>query len=78
MTSNTLPENMVQDYETRAECEREAGGSVEIDNVLPTVAVTMSDGAEYFFQEYEASQLLDSVPDNISPEDFILAIAQGW
>jgi len=73
-----IPENMVKDYEYRASCEVDAGGSIEIDTGLPTVAITMSNGDEYFFQEHEASELLDSVPDNINAEDFLLAIAQGW
>lgn len=38
----------------------------------------MSDGSEYFFQGEEASDLLDEVPDNLAPEDYILAVAQGW
>jgi len=78
LESKEIPQNMVADYEKRAKAERDAGGSVEIDERLPTVAVTMSDGSEYFFQETEASELLDQVPDNMSPEDFILAYAQGW
>lgn len=78
VTESMLPKHMLKDYESRAESEREAGGSVTIDNHLPTVTVNMSDGSEYFFQEHEASELLDEVPDNISPEDYILAIAQGW
>lgn len=73
-----LPENMVKDYEKRAKAERRGGGSVEIDYKLPTVAVTLSDGSEYFFQEQEASDLLDEVPNNVSAEDYILATAQGW
>jgi hypothetical protein len=70
--------SMVKDYEFRAKCEREAGGKIEINSGLPYVAITMSDGGEYFFQGEEASDLLDDVPDNINEEDFILAIAQGW
>ena len=74
----TIPDRMVADYERRAEAERKAGGKVEIDHRLPTIAVTMSDGSEYFFQESEAQALLDEVPENIGEEDYILAIAQGW
>ena len=69
---------MIKQIEAAAEAERAAGGSVEIDPVLPTVAVTMSDGAEYFFQEWEASELLDQVPDEVAEEDYILWAAQGW
>jgi hypothetical protein len=74
----SLPGRMVKDYERRAEAERKHGGSVEINHRLPYVAVKMSNGDEYFFQEWEAEDLLDQVPDNISPEDYILAMAQGW
>lgn len=74
----TLPDRMVEDYERRAQAERDAGGRIDIDHGLPTVAVTMSDGSEYFFQEHEASELLDEVPENIAEEDYILALAQGW
>lgn len=75
---SSLPPRMVKDYEMRAASERAAGGSVEIDYRLPTVAVELSDGSEFFFQESEASDLLDEVPDNIDEEDYILAVAQGW
>jgi hypothetical protein len=74
----SLPENMVKDYEERARAEQEAGATIEINERLPYIAIKMSDGSEYFFQDEEASVLLDEVPDNISAKDFILAIAQGW
>jgi len=75
---SSLPPNMVRDYERRAKAERRGGGHVEIDTRFSTVSVTLSDGSEYFFQEGEADDLLDEVPDNIAPEDYILAVAQGW
>lgn len=67
-----------KDTEHRARCEREAGGHIEINQGLPYVAITMSDGAEYFMQGEEASNLLDEVPDWVNEEDYILAQAQGW
>ena len=73
-----LTEAMAMDYERRAAAERAEGGSCRINYGLPTVAVTLADGSTYFFQEHEASNLLDEVPDNISSEDYILALAQGW
>ena len=76
--ADEIPTRMVKSYEKRANAERKGGGSIEIDTKLPSVAVTMSDSSEYFFQEHEASDLLNDVPDNISPEDYILAIAQNW
>lgn len=74
----TIPPRMVKDYEDRAEAERRAGGSIEIDTRLPTVAITLSDGSEFFFQEREASDLLDTVPYNVNEEDFLLATAPNW
>jgi hypothetical protein len=73
-----LPDWLVIQYEQRAAAEREDGGSCTINERLPTIAVTLASGAEYFFQEHEASALLDSVPDNLTAEDFILASAQNW
>ena len=65
-------------YVERANAERKAGGSIEINEGLPYVAVTLSDGGEYFFQGEEAEDLLNEVPDWIYADDYILAIAQDW
>lgn len=77
-TPNLLPDWLVKQYEQRAQAEREDGGSCQIKQRLPTVAVKLANGDEYFFQGDEAQAQLDSVPDNLSPEDFILASAQSW
>ena len=76
--SEGLPQWLVDQLEEQANAERDAGGEVEIGAGQMYVAVTLSDGAEYFFQDDEASQLLDEVPDNINAEDWILASAQSW
>ena len=73
-----LPDDLVAQYEQRAEDERAGGGSIDINDMLPTVGVEMSDGSEYFFQGEEAEALLSEVPGNMHPEDFILALAQNW
>lgn len=73
-----IPMNIVRDYQERAEAERQAGGSIEIDSGIPSVYVKMSSGEDYFFQEHEADKILKTVPANISAEDFILATAQSW
>lgn len=73
-----LKKKILKDYEERAEAERRAGATIDINERLPYVSVEMSDSSEYFFQGQEAEELLAEVPDNISPEDYILAIAQGW
>lgn len=70
--------DVFNNYRHRARFEREAGGFVEINNQLSYVAVTLSNGLEYFFQGEEAENLLDEVPDELSAEDYILAVAQGW
>lgn len=76
--NNEIPDWLVKQYEERAEAEREAGGSIEINSGLPYIDITMSDGSVYTFQEHEADELLNEVPDNISAEDYILAQAQNW
>lgn len=73
-----LPDWLVTQYEQRAAAEREDGGSCHIDTGIPTVSVKMACGETWFFQEHEAQKLLDEVPDNLRPEDFILASAQNW
>jgi hypothetical protein len=73
-----LPAWLATQYEQRAAAERENGGSCTINHVLPTVAIMMSSGEEWFFQEHEATALLDTVPGNLSAEDYLLASAQSW
>ncbi len=74
----TLPDKLADQLEDRANAEREAGGSIEIDPVLPSVSIIMSSGEEYHFQEWEADELLAKVPENIDPNDYLLAVAQNW
>lgn len=73
-----LENEIDKDYEKRAKNERKAGGKIEINYDLPYIAIEMSDGSEYFFQEHEADDLLNKIPDNIEDKNFILAIAQEW
>lgn len=61
-----------------ADAERKGGGTVEINSRLPSVSVTNSNGDEYFFQGDEAEDLLDEVPHNVNPEDYILYVSTGW
>jgi len=74
----TLPDKLSDQLEARAGAEREAGGSIDIDPVLPSVHIKMSSGNEYDFQEFEADELLATVPENIDPSDYLLAVAQNW
>lgn len=73
-----IPTRLARQYEMRAEAEREAGGECEVEPRLPAISIRMSDGAEYFFQEHEAEEMLAKVPDNLHPEDYFLAQAQNW
>jgi len=76
-------QEMKREIEQSANAERAAGATIEINNGLPYVAITMSDGSEYFFQESEASELLgehelSASKFDTSVEDSILHSAQGW
>ena len=70
------------DYRRRAKAERAAGGSCEVNTSLPTVAIKMSDGSEYYMQGEEAENALKEYEDiewlSCSIGDYFLAIAQGW
>ncbi len=73
---------IAKDYETRAKAEKDAGGHAEVSG-LPSVAVTLSDGSEYFFQDEEAQSLIDEFQTSPLNElmwfvDYILASAQSW
>ena len=73
-----LNKKMLVDYEGRAEAERQAGTKININTGIPYIGIDYANGDDYFFQGDEASKLLDEVPENISPEDYLLAISQGW
>ena len=73
-----LSENLVKQFEARAESEREGGASIEINHIADYIALTMSNGDEYMFQGHEMADLLDTVPMQINAADYILATAQNW
>lgn len=73
-----FPVRLMQQFEQRAAAERRSGGHVRINHRIPTVSIVLSTGDDWFFQESEASALLDEVPDNLSEGDYLLATAQGW
>jgi hypothetical protein len=76
--AKSFPDSLVKQFEQRARAERRGGGHTEINHRIPTVAIVLSNGDEFFFQESEAAALLDEVPDNLSEGDYLLATAQGW
>ena len=73
---------LVIDYKRRAEAEREAGGYIKINTGLPYIAVTCSNGDEYFFQGEEAAALIDEAENafggGLSITDYIMAASQSW
>lgn len=78
---------LAKQYKERARAERAAGGKISIDRGLPSLSVTLSDGAEYYWQEHQAEHNLDEAKKDmkenglegkISLEDYILAQAQNW
>ncbi len=76
-------QEMGAQIEQSAKAEMAAGASIEINYGLPYVALTMSDGSEYFFQGQEASELIDEHEASSSKfdttiEQSILHSAQGW
>ena len=66
------------DFRDRAKEERKAGGLIKIDEKIPTIYIELSDGDTYSFEGEDAQELLDEVPEDFEPEDYILALAQGW
>ena len=73
-------EELLADYVARAEAARAAGFSIEINSMLPSIAITDANDPNggWFFQEHEADQLLSEVPDWINAEDYILAQTMNW
>jgi len=75
-------EEISRDYESRAAAERAGGGSIEINRYGDYIAITMSNGEEYFFQGEEAQDLrleFDQFPElSVSLEDYLLAQAQNY
>jgi hypothetical protein len=71
-------ENIVKDIEETGEYHRKNGCKIEINRGLPYIAISLSNDAEYFFQNEEAQSLLDEIPENVNEEDYIIWISQGW
>lgn len=58
-----------------------AGWTVDINKYIPYVAIdNKKTGDAYFFQGEEAENLLQENPDwlNVTDEDYLVYIAQGW
>ena len=52
---------------------------VTIEYGLPYIAVYRpEDGEEWYFQEHSASELLQSIPEEIHPELYLKVVANHW
>lgn len=74
----SLQQSILNDIDKTAQAVRASGGRVDINYGLPSIAITNPDGSEYFFQEHEASEILDSIPDEVFEVDYIMWSAQSW
>lgn len=71
-------EELKKQYRKLAASERAAGGSITIDRGLPYVAIRCSNGDEYYYQEWQADEVLATVPDWIDAETYLLAQSIDW
>lgn len=73
-----LPEYLVKQIEEVAKEARYEGQSIDIDPVLPSVTIRRGEDDWYHFQEWQANDLLATVPPNVDAEDYLLYTAQSW
>jgi hypothetical protein len=82
-------EDLIKQILSTAKMARASGQSVKIDAMLPTVSVISEEGDEYYFQEHEATRLIEDAEatikglgelaeESVSVEDYLLYSAQGW
>lgn len=61
------------------ETAKESSIKVTIEYGLPYIAVYRpTDGEEWYFQEHSATELLQSIPEDIHPESWLKVIANHW
>jgi hypothetical protein len=70
-------EQYAADVEERAQAMLDAGYHVEINEVMPWVAITRPGYANFFMQGDDADTFLDEVPEDISPETWAL-VTCAW
>ena len=58
--------------ENIADAERAAGTVIKIDYTLPSIEISREGEVVYWFQEHEAQELLETVPEGLNAEDFLL------
>lgn len=71
-------DRIAKDMKRAGEQQRKDGGKIKIDYRHETVAIKLANGDEFFFQNNEAIDLLDEVPDNVNEEDYLFWIARSW
>ena len=70
---------MIEEIQKTADVNYGFGWRIEINSKIPTVAIKNPDGeTEWFFQEHEADDLLESIPEDVNEEDYLLWAMQGW
>jgi len=68
-----LPDPLLETLLSDAKANRKKGYDVRIDE--DSQKITISEGSDsYVIEGSEAKELLDEVPDNIKPRDFILGL----
>ncbi len=77
--ANDLPEQVVWKYEEMAKQEREQGGDVQIDaEGKGAIHLIRSDGVEFHLAGLDADEMLENIPANINPDDYLLAVSRRW
>lgn len=81
-TAQQIRERHAQEIRETAAAALKAGQKITIDFLLPTIFVDTGEG-EYFFQEWEAENLLEEIKKNplaevCTPSEIILYMAQHW
>lgn len=64
--------------ENIADAERAAGTECKIDRTLPSIEISREGEVVYYFQEYSALGLLETVPEGLRAEDFLLFSQSSW
>jgi len=67
-------EQLIFMMESIAGLARSEGQYCKFDPVLPSIDIN----GVYYFQEWQAEELLETVPEGISVEDYLLYVSQSW
>lgn len=73
-----LSEELLEQYQTRYDAAIKEGQTIEVNEDLPYVDIEHNEDQTYFFQGEGAEDLLKTVPENIWPEVYLLAVSQEW